>query len=411
MKAYHFNYRDLFRAPRLAFSIQRIWINGTGLLLGYLVYLIFSYFSGIVGGYNCSAIWSDFGLLPCSFALYVPWYSTVIYLVGLALFGAIILFTNTAVSRVVYMALRDELFYTWTQAYKFAYKKWISSLGAMLTFVFIIAFFVIAALVMGFIGRIPFVGELGTVLLTVPYIFASLLLLFIIISFLVAIFYVPAIIATSDEDALGGVFQSFSITYNQLWRIILYGILLFFLYAVSVFILAAAFKISYNIFISLFTLSMGDKILQLQQQALYIIDQALPTVYGWANLLPGELGKWIYLTSPHPYAPHLGGIMQVSGYILGIFLLFLGGVVVAYGEAVWNSGLTMIYVILYKLQERENLLEREDEELKEEEEEDQDSFQTEQVEMEEKPEPQKKAKKIPVKRKPRKSSPRKSSKE
>jgi hypothetical protein len=403
MKAYHFNYKDLFRAPRLAFSIQRIWINGTGLLLGCLVYLIFSYFSGIVGGYNCSYIWSKFGLLPCSFALYVPWYSTVIYLIGLALFAAIILLTNTAVSRVVYMALRDELFYTWTQAYKFAYKKWISSVGAMITFVFIIAFFVIAALVMGFIGRIPFVGELGTVLLTVPYIFASLLLLFIIISFVVGIFFVPAIIATSDEDALGGVFQSFSITYNQLWRIILYGILLLFIYVVGVFIFAAVFKVSYNIFISLFTMSMGDKILQLQQQALYIIDQALPTVYGWANLLPGDLGKWVYLTNPHPYVPDLSSVMLVSGYILGIFLLFLGGVVVAYGEALWNSGLTMIYVILYKLQEKENLLEREDEELKEDEEEEAESTPSDEVQSLEEPEPEKKVKKPAAKRKPRKS--------
>jgi hypothetical protein len=53
---------------------------------------------------------------------------------------------------------------------------------------------------------------------------------------------------------------------------------------------------------------------------------------------------------------------------LGIFLLFFGGIVVAYGEAIWNAGLTMTYIILYKNQEKENLLEREDEELQEEEE-------------------------------------------
>ncbi|MCK5455068.1 MAG: hypothetical protein KAJ16_11935, partial [Calditrichia bacterium] len=270
MKAYHFNYKDVFRAPRLAFSIQRIWINGTGFLLGYLIYLVFTYLSGIIGGYNCSYIWSKFGLLPCSFALSLPWTSMAIYLFGVALFGAIILLTNTAVSRAVYMSMRDELFYTWTQAYKFAYKKWISSVGAMLTFIFIIAFFVIAALVMGFIGRIPFVGELGTVLLTVPYIFAAMLLFFIIVAFIVAIFFVPAIIATSDEDALGGVFQSFSITYNQPWRIVLYSTLLFIVYEVGLFVFAGVLKISYNLLISLFTVGMGDKILQLQQQALYL---------------------------------------------------------------------------------------------------------------------------------------------
>lgn len=402
MKAYHFNYKDIFRAPRLAFSMQRIWINGTGFLIGYIIYLIVTYFSGIIGGYNCSYIWSKFGLLPCSFALSVPWYSTVIYLLGLALFGAVILLTNTAVSRAVYMAMRDELFYTWTQAYKFAFRKWISSVGAMLTFIFIIAFFVIAALVMAFIGRIPFVGELGTVLLTVPYIFSALLLIFIIISFVVAMFFVPAIIATSDEDALGGVFQSFSITWNQPWRIILYGILLFIVYDIGVFIFAAFLKASYNMFIALFSIGMGDKILALQQQALYMIDRALPTVYGWMSMLPGDLGKCIYLSSQHPIASDMSGVMVLSGYVLGFFLLFLGGVVLVYGEALWNSGLTIIYVILYKLQERESLLEREDDELKEEEEEE------EQVQAEEvvTTEPERKAKKPAAKRKPRKTPPK-----
>ncbi len=369
MKQLHYDFRDIFRAPRLAFSMQRIWINGTGLLGGYIAYLIFSYVSLLVGGYSFSTIWERAGLLPCAFAMPVPWYAMIIYVAGFLVLGAVILMTNTAVSRVVYMTLRDELFYTWTQAYKFAFKKWISSVGAVLTFLFIIAFFVVGALVMGLLGRIPFVGELGTSILTIPYIFGALLLLFILLAFFVALFFVPAIIATSDEDALGGVFQSFSITFNQPWRIIVYSVLLSFLYLAGIFFFALAMKTAYSIFICIFSFGMGEKVLQLQEQALYIIQQSLPALYGWAQALPGQMGSWIYLTNPHYFAPDLSGTMLISGYILGIFLLFFGGVVVVYGEAIYNAGLTIIYVILYKLQENESLLEREDEELKEEEEE------------------------------------------
>jgi len=153
-------------------------------------------------------------------------------------------------------------------------------------------------------------------------------------------------------------------------------------------------------FIALFSIGMGDKILALHQQALYIIDQSLPTVYGWMSVLPGDLGKCVYLTSQHPTVADMSGVMVLSGYVLGFFLLFLGGVVLVYGEALWNSGLTIIYVILYKLQERESLLEREDDELKEEEE--------EQVQAEEvvTTEPERKAKKPAAKRKPRKTPPK-----
>jgi len=369
MKQLHFNFKDIFRSARLAFSIQRIWLNGLGLLAGYLLYLIISYISLLVGGYDLSTIWSKLGLLPCAFAMTVPWYSNLVYVVALLVFLAVILLTNTAVSRVVYMTLRDELFYTWSQALKFAWKKWISSLGAMLTFLFIIAFFVIGGLVMAFIGRIPIVGEIGTVLFTIPYIFAALLLFFICLSFGVALFFVPAILATSDEDALGGVFQSFSITFNQPWRILIYLSLLSVVYVAGVFIFGLIMKISYHIFMTLFSLGMGDKIEQVQQQALYVLDKALPAVYTWAHSLPGSIGGCIYLNNPHPMVPDFPFSIVLSGYIFGIFLLFLAGVVLAYGEAIMNSGLTIIYVILYKLQEKESLLEREDEELKEEEEE------------------------------------------
>lgn len=368
MKELYFNFRDLFRAPRIAFSLQRIWMNGIGLLASYLIYLIFAYVSLLVGGYSCGYVWSKAGLLPCAFALPVPWYALIIYIAGLIAFFAVILLTNSAVARVVYMTLRDELFYTWTQAYKFAFKKWISSIGSMITFLIMIAFFVIAALVMGFIGRIPFVGELGTALLTIPYIFSALLLLFIILAFIVAIFFVPVIIATSDEDALGGVFQSFSITFNQPWRIAIYTAITSILYVVGFFLFVLALKISYAIFIDLFQIGMGDKISKINEVALYVIDNAVPAVFGWLQSLPYNMQSWVYMVSQHPTLVNMPGSVIVSGYTLGIFLLIIGGAAIAYAEAIGNAGLTIIYIILYKLQEKENLLEREDEELKEEEE-------------------------------------------
>ncbi len=397
MKQMHFNYKDIFRSARLAFSLQRIWLNGLGLLAGYVIFLIISYVSLLVGGYSFSVIWNKFGLLPCAFALAAPWYSVVLYIIALIAFCAVILLTNTAVSRVVYMTLRDELFYTWTQALKFAWKKWVSSLGAMLTFLFIIAFFVIGALVMAFIGRIPFIGEIGTALFTIPYIFAALLLFFICLAFGVALFFVPAILATSDEDALGGVFQSFSITFNQPWRILIYVALLGVLYILGFFLFGLAMKFSYHIFMTLFTMGMGEKMVHIQQQALHVLDRALPAVFSWAHSLPFNLGGLLYLNNPHPIVASMPVSVVISGYILGISLLFLAGVVIAYAEAIGNAGLTIIYVILYKLQEKESLLEREDEELKKEEEEEK---------KEEKPAPPKRKKrnqprnrKSPLKRK------------
>jgi len=368
MKGLHFNFKDLFRAARIGFSLQRIWVNSIGLFAAYLVYFVFSYISVLAGGYGFAEVWVRFGLLPCGYSLALPWYGILINLFGSFLSLAVIFLTNTAVSRVVYMVMRNELFYTWSQAYKFALKKWISILGTYLTFILMIVFFVIAALVMGLIGRIPFVGELGTTILTLPYILTALLLFFISLVFGVALFIAPAVIATSDEDALGGVFQSFSVTFNQPWRLLVYGAIVSVLELVGIFLFAAALKVSYNIFIDLFSIGMGEKILEINNHALSLIDKALPALYGWIHSLPGDMGNWIYLVHHHA-ATSVPGTYAVSSYIFAIFLLLLGGTVLAYGEAVGNAGVTIIYIILYKLHEKENLLEREDEELKEEEEE------------------------------------------
>ena len=369
MKNLHFNFKDLFRAARIAFSLQRIWVNGIGLLIGYLIFLVISYIGLLISGYDFSFLWGKFGLLPCAFALGAPWYSQAIYILGLAIFLAIVFLTNTAVARLVYMVLRDELFYTWTQAFRFALRKWISVLGAMITFIFIILIFVVGALIMGLLGRIPVIGELGTALMIIPYIFASLLLFFVIIVFGIGTILVPAIIATSDEDALGGVFQSFSITFNQPWRLLIYSTIVGILEVVGIFLFAAALKISYKIFIGLFSIGMGEKFVQIKAHALHLLDRTVPFIYGWLQSLPGDLGSYIYFSTPHPAIANLPATYVVAAYIFAFFFLLIGGAVLAYGEATGNAGMTLIYIILYKLHENENLLEREDEELKEEEEE------------------------------------------
>jgi len=372
----HFNYKDLFKAPRIALSFQRIWVNGLGLIAGYAIYVIISYVGLLVSGFSFSEIWNKSGLLPCAFVYQnVPWYGLTIYLVGVAAFLAVLLMVNTAVARLTYMVLRNELFYTWTQAYKFALKKWISVLGAMITFIFMIAFFIIGALIMGLIGRIPYVGELGTALLTIPYVLAALLLFFISIVFLVGINYVPAIIATSDEDALGGVFQSFSITYNQPVRLVTYSTILGFLYVVGGFIFAAAIKYSYLIFSTLFSVGMGEKFSKIAEHALYLVHKTFPGLDSILNQIFGDWANYIYFSQAH-YAVQLPVVQDISAYIFAIFLIIFGFFVVGYAEALGNSGLAIVYTVLYKIQEDENLLEREDEELKEEEEEEEKSEET-----------------------------------
>ena len=358
----HFNFKDIFRAPRVAFRLQKIWINGIGLLSGYLIFIVFTYLSLLIDGNSLSSIWQQSGLLACGYSQLQHWYSLIISLIGAATFFAIFLLTNTAVSRASYMELRKEFYYTWRQAFKFAFRKWVSVLGAIFTFLFMIAFFIIGSFIVGFIGRIPIIGELGNFLLIIPYILAALLLLFILIVTFVGIFLVPAIIATSEEDSLGGVFQSFSITYNQPWRLIIYSSLTGLLELSGVVILAFALKKAYLLLDTLFKIGMGDKFEKIIEYGFYLFDKALPQLYSWMQYIFGTFSEQIYLDYHH-MPMTLSGSENIAAYIFAIFMLLVGGSVISYGEAIRNSGFTILYVTLYKIHEDENLLEREDEEL------------------------------------------------
>ena len=78
----HFNFKDIFRAPRVAFRLQKIWINGIGLLSGYLIFIVFTYLSLLIDGNSLSSIWQQSGLLACGYSQLQHWYSLIISLIG-----------------------------------------------------------------------------------------------------------------------------------------------------------------------------------------------------------------------------------------------------------------------------------------------------------------------------------------
>ncbi|MFZ0389311.1 MAG: hypothetical protein WAN36_02545 [Calditrichia bacterium] len=363
MKQLNYDFRDLYRSPRIGLSFQRIWTNGLGLFAAFLVYFFFSYLSLWISGYAMGPAWYLFGLLPCAFAVPATWLGMAVYIAGLFFSMAVILLTNTAMARLTYMVLRNEVFYTWTQAFRFAFRKWISVGGAFLTFLFLIGSLAIAAIVIGFIGRIPVIGELLTVLFTIPYIFAAFLLIFIIIAFFAGIFFIPAILATMDEDAIGGVFQSFSITFNQPWRLLLYSLQAVILEIVSMLVFAFFLKLSYLVFVTLFSWGMGEKMAEISVVAERAVHNSLPALYDWLHILFGKAADWVYLSKIPPIPAEPSIFVYLAGIIFAFFLLILGGAALAYGEAVGNSGMTISYLIIYRRHNRDELLKREDEEL------------------------------------------------
>ncbi|GBD94139.1 hypothetical protein BMS3Abin05_01737 [bacterium BMS3Abin05] len=360
----HFDYRDLFRSARLAFSIQRVWINFIGLFFGFLLYDVLTYVSFLTASQGFIPMWERFGLFPCLFGIGGPWYSWVIYAIGVLLLIAIVLLTNTAVSRAVYMNLKGETFYTWKEAFGFSLKRWGSVLAAPTAIIGIIVFFGVGAIIMGLLGRIPYVGELGTGLMTLFYMSSSLFVFFLILVLFVAFLFVPSIIATTDEDAFEAVFQSFSISTGQPWRIIAYGVVVAAIEILGFVILAWAVKEAFLIFNFLFLIGMGDKFSDLMNNGMALIQGWVYPTLNWIQYAFGDMSRYFYFA--RDFVPkELSAVMQISAWFFAVLMGVVGGLIVSYAEAIGNSGLTLVYLIMRKHQDDENLLERKEEEEEE----------------------------------------------
>lgn len=383
MTALHFNAKDLFRSVRLAFSLQRIWIQFVGLLCSYLVYGILTYLAYFLMHDDLAGVWSRYGLLPVM-PSYPPIPSLIVYALGvfIALYGYMI--TATSVSRAIYMNLKGNTFYTWKEAFAFAIRKKFSILGTPLFLSVMIVFFFLGGGLIGLLGRIPVIGAIGLSLFTLIWIAAALFMVFIGIALIVSIFLNPAILATTDDDAFEGVFQSFSIAFTQPWRLLMYQIANILISTFGFVTFTLLFKVTWRLLNGIFAWGMGEKFLNIASAAsYYVMSWTYPFVICYQNSI-SFYGDIIFYS--HDFvAVALPVSQMIAAIIMAIFLVILGLYVLSYPLAVFNTGHTLTFLVLKKIKDDENLLERKDREEEDEEEEEVKDEEKESVSTEKEP--------------------------
>ncbi len=367
-----FDVRDLFRAPRLALSLQRMWIQLAGMTVGYCGYLILTYLAFLSSGAGFGTTWAKYGLLPCLFAAneLFPWYSWIIYAIAALVIVAAFLIANTAVARATYMQAKGNNFYSWREAYAFAFRKSASVLLTPVSLVILIGLMIVGSLVIGLLGKIPFVGELGVSLFTIFWFFAALLVCFFAVITVISFLLVPSIIATTDEDAFEAVFQSFSITWNQSWRLVIYEAVTIVFAGLAMGIFAFAVKASIVVMTKLFGAFMGADYLNLANNGQAMLQSWLLMGQNIVEGIYRPLTPKVYFARDFIMIPanELPATVVISSYLFALSLLFIAGWVVSYGLSTFTVGNMFLYLVLRKRKDGENLLERKDKEEEQEEE-------------------------------------------
>ena len=379
----YYDYRDLFRSPRLALSGKKIWIFIVGNLIGFISYWILSYVSLIISGNSLQESIDQYGLYPCLFGHEAPAAAWIVYYVGISIWSIFILFASTAVSRVTIKQLKGNDFFSSGDAWHYVHKHWHAIVFTPIAISIIIFFFVLFASIFALLGSVPFIGEYLFVLPYLIYFFGSIFTIYTLFVLGVSLLYTPSIVGVYEEDTMGSVFNSYSITIGHVWRIILYHLLLVTLVILSLeifswFWINAVYFINYVFGFEWF---MGSKLTNISSYAASLVYPGWfqEFITGIRNEITSFYGFYYYLPNLFPdnytfSASELSNTEMISGIILAVSYFFIGLSILSYGLSIISVGETLMFIIFKKKSDDDDLLLRKDEDELEDEDEDEYLF-------------------------------------
>ncbi len=330
--------------------------------MAYLIYETLVYLSLFsVGGTAVPDFWNKYALLP------VPpigdarleQTTEIAMWIGVASFACIFFLGSTVVSKITIEQLRGDFFFSVGDAVTFLKRHWKSVLGAFIGLLLIQIFLALIPLSIAGIGKLPAVGKpflmLTSLLMPIGF-FLGLLTVLIVIVFSVGLLFVPAVVATTGADAFETIYQQFAIVWNKPWLLVCYEAMLLLI------------KLIFVPIWGLFCLA-GFSIVMLPMHLVHT--ETMQQFMGYANLWLGgaveKLATLPYINNfgvfdigTNAQMPTLTGTEAVTTPVISVFLtitlLISVGLVIAYLFSIASAGNTVIYTIVRKKIDGQNLL-------------------------------------------------------
>lgn len=358
----HFNYKDVLRALRLAFSAKKLAMMMWGYLLSMIGYVVMSYIALMSAGWSFSNTWQVYRIFPIPDSL--AWYGWAIWALGVIYALVVILITGTAISKVTFEQLKGDDFFQMSKAFKFATERMKNIVMSPILIVLFIGSIVVAGLILSLLGSIPYFGEIFIGIMIVPAFGASLFIVYLFIVLLFAIMFAPSIIGATGNDTFDTLFEIFSMLNEQPTRLIWYSAILFFLSRFGMFLLAFFSRVAVNVSANVLSFFMGEKMIILIQNAASAFKLTIPywcpepTAILWDRMISICFGNTVFM--PPAYQP-VNVTMTIASVIMMLAYFGLILFVVAYGATVWYTGTTCAFLVIAKKKDDKDLLETKEE--------------------------------------------------
>ncbi len=349
MQALDFDYRDIIKAPRLAWSIRKMYVAFRGILIAWGIYIIFTYAALFLTPVGKDAgiieLFRRFELFPCVLNAEPGIIAFLVWTAGIFLVFAALLITATSVARIAFEDLRGNEVFQAKEAILFAMDHRGTVILSMAIIGMLVLLFLLIFGLLGVMGRIPFLGEFIVAFLSLPLFFWGLLGFLFFIVFMFGIALVPAIISCIGEDVLETIIQAVSSVYKQPLRLLFYEAVAKIIVALSSVILVIVSLITLHIMNVAFSICMGFKYSQMLTIGLY----RFPYVMDSQSLVSTLSGMSGILCIPYIVDTSMASTtVMVAGWILGISQLLFFVWILSYSFSVFYSSQVLIYLAIRK---------------------------------------------------------------
>ena len=219
----HYDYRDIFKAPRLGLMGKNLTIMMAHLVPGFLVYLVLAYIALMISGNSIAQIWRYYFLFPFVNPGLSNIFAKIAWVLGIIFWLALILRGSVGVARCSIEKLRGNHFYTIRDSFQFMRTKKCLVYRAIMGSLIFVGFLFLLILIIGAVGKIPFIGEIiYGFFYDFPIFIISLLAVLTIFLLTTLFLTATAVVAVKGEDAMTAIFDGFSTVIAQPFKWFLY---------------------------------------------------------------------------------------------------------------------------------------------------------------------------------------------
>ncbi|UCD64516.1 MAG: hypothetical protein JSW34_03520 [Candidatus Zixiibacteriota bacterium] len=212
-----YNFIDVLRAPAGALSAKRIFVMTFFLILGLVVYDIFTYIALAIEGERLGNVYSVYGLLPFYKLAFDSIIAQIVFAIG-ALLGVLAAMMGFfGVGALEVEAIRGHQFFSPFGAIGFSFSRLKQMLLSELAIVVFLLFIVILFAIFGLICRLPVIGDwIYSVFFVFPGFFIAIFTVFIIFVLTLSVVLLPAVAATERHgEAFHAILETFSTIIRQ----------------------------------------------------------------------------------------------------------------------------------------------------------------------------------------------------